>query len=165
MGQKTNAIQNQGEARNIRNQGFYQSTVQALEAKKLAKNPTENGGLSPVPGQDQKPAGDDIARPVPPRKNEAEGSSDQDDEVEIPIAGRTKMKIPKPKSKQEQEHGQEQEQGGDEYRAAKAELNSILKRAPGMCLLSLRVRAGRSQLTGACSHHLLQILLPLQRPR
>ena len=137
-GTKANAIENQGEARNIRNQGFYQSTVQAMEARKGAKSPTENGALAPAPGQqDLKSADKDVAVPVPPKK-ESGGSSEKDEEMEeIPIAGRVTMKVPKPKNeqKQEQDQKQEEKQGGDDHKAAMDELNSILKRAPGMSLL------------------------------
>lgn len=114
-----------------------------MEARKGVKHQMENGGLPREPGQhDRKPAGEDTARPIPPKKEEG-GSSDgdKDDEMEeISIAGRTKMKIPKQKGKQ-----------GDEHGDPEAELNSILKQAPGMVPLQPHAR----RLTDARSRHLL----------
>jgi hypothetical protein len=83
----------------------------------------------------------DIERPaVPVAKTE----SKNEEMEEIPIAGRTKMTVPKAKSVQDSslntevsdEKKKEKAEAADEESTeqldAKSELNSILKRAPGM---------------------------------
>lgn len=132
----------QGEASKIQNQKFYRSTLEAMRAKENAKlaKPEEKmqdaiprqGSLNAANG----PAdGANIERPaVPPAKDNTEEME------EIPIAGRTKMTVPKNKDIQDSSS----DSGSDttkkepaDHLDAKSELDSILKRSPGMVVQSL----------------------------
>ncbi|KAI9928533.1 hypothetical protein MW887_001747 [Aspergillus wentii] len=119
----------QGEARKIQNQKFYQSTVQAIEAQKLAKTSTENnnGAIHNVKSN-QKPADEQMLKqPEPPKQEPAVPKVDNQEMEEISIAGRTKMQVPKNKDKSPDQEKPTGAQGNDE---AKDELNGILKRSP-----------------------------------
>lgn len=89
----------------------------------------------------------DVERPAVPV---AKGTESKNEEMEeIPIAGRTKMTVPKVKGVQDSslypEASDEKKKGAEEEETtkqldAKSELNSILKRAPGMvCAVLLRL--------------------------
>ena len=97
----------------------------------------------------------DIERPAVPV---AKGTKSKSEEMEeIPIAGRTKMTVPKAKSvqdssldtevsdeKRKKEKGKAADEESTEQLDAESELNSILKRAPGMiCALVPRLRLVR----------------------
>lgn len=85
----------------------------------------------------------DVERPAVPL---AKGTENKNEEMEeIPIAGRTKMTVPKAKGVQDsslntgasdEDKKVEDEKESAEQLDAKSELNSILKRAPGMIALS-----------------------------
>lgn len=133
----------QGEASNIQNQKFYRSTVEAMRAKENAKlaKPEEKmqdaiprqGSLNAANG----PAdGASVERPaVPPAKDNTEEEME-----EIPIAGRTKMTVPKNKDIQDSSSDSGSDTPKEEpadHLDAKSELDSILKRSPGMLVHSL----------------------------
>ena len=125
----------------------------------------------------------DIERPAVPVAKGTESESEGMEE--IPIAGRTKMTVPKAKSVQDsssntevsEEKKKEKAKAADEESTepldAKSELNLILKRAPGMiCAIVPRLRLVRYETREetrtnnpwcSSSHHLLQILLPVQQ--
>lgn len=127
----------QGEASKIQDQKFYRSTLEAMRANELAKlaKPEQKmqdaiprqGSLNTANG----PAdGASMERPVvPPAKDKTEEME------EIPIAGRTKMTVPKVKDVQDasSDSGSDgpKEEPADRL-DAKSELDSILKRSPGM---------------------------------
>lgn len=99
-----------------------------MEAKKGGNSPAGDGYVPQQPVQHDRKPEDDIARPVPPKGPPGDTEVEME---EIPIAGRTKMQVPKPKAKSDP--AKQQEQGGaEEHSDAKTELNSILKRSPGM---------------------------------
>lgn len=83
--------------------------------------------MPPKPVQLEKPAEGEIAKPNPQNIGAGTKSDDEVEMEEISIAGRTKMQIPKVKS-----DSGESKQEGEDHGAAKAELNSILKRSPSM---------------------------------
>lgn len=73
----------------------------------------------------------DIERPAVPV---AKPESKNEEMEEIPIAGRTKMTVPKAKGVQDSSLNEAEaaDEESTEQLDAKSELNSILKRAPGM---------------------------------
>lgn len=125
----------------------------------------------------------DIERPAVPVAKGTESKSEEMEE--IPIAGRTKMTVPKAKSvqdsslntevsdeKKKKEKAKAADEESTEQLDAKSELNSILKRAPGMIYaivprLQLVRNESREEIHTnpwcSSSHHLLQILLPVQQ--
>ena len=122
----------------------------------------------------------DIERPAVPVAKGTESKSEEMEE--IPIAGRTKMTVPKAKSVQDsssnteisddkkKEKAKVADEESTEPLDAKSELNSILKRAPGMIsaiVPRLRYESPEETHTNnpwcSSSHHLLQILLPVQQ--
>ncbi|GAB1215993.1 hypothetical protein ATERTT37_005193 [Aspergillus terreus] len=139
----------QGESNMIQNQRFYRSTVAAMEAHKEAKD----SGSKAVPppntgGNHAKPeAADDRMEPAIPKSNS--NSGDNNDVEEIPIAGRTKMTVPKNRNDvdKDKDEPKEKPQSTEDHKEAKAELNSILKRAPiiifskSYCPFSKRAKA------------------------
>lgn len=165
----------QGEASKIQNQKFYRSTLEAMHAKedaKLAKPQEKMQDAIPrqgsVNGAGGRADSADIERPaVPPAKDNTEEME------EIPIAGRTKMTVPKNKGVQDSSSAsnsdaETRKEEPVDHLDAKSELNSILKRSPGMFVVSLWAA---SQIVDCFetnssailfSHHLFQVLLSIQ---
>lgn len=138
----------QGEASKIQNQKFYRSTLEAMRAKEEAKHTKPKDKIQdtivkPGAGAAGAQVGSaDVERPAVPVAKVAESKNEEMEE--IPIAGRTKMTVPKVKGVQDsslntggsdEKKTEEKEEETPEQLDAKAELNSILKRAPGMIAL------------------------------
>lgn len=144
-----NRLAIQGEASKIQNQKFYRSTLEAMRAKEEAKHTKPKDKIQdtivkPGAGAAGAQVGSaDIERPAVPVAKVSESKNEEMEE--IPIAGRTKMTVPKVKGVQdsslntggseEKKKEEEKEEETPEQLDAKSELNSILKRAPGMIAL------------------------------
>lgn len=119
--------------------------MRAKEEAKLAK-PKDT---IVKPGAGAQVGSADVERPAVPVAKAAESKSTSEEMEEISIAGRTKMTVPKVKGvqdsslntgtsdekKQVEDEKVKEEKETPEQLDAKSELNSILKRAPGMIAL------------------------------
>lgn len=118
----------QGDATRIQNQQFYQSTVEAMDARAAArKSASDDSGLFQKLQPNRAPADAEVVRSNR-EKSGLESKDDNQDTEEVSIAGRTKMQKPKA-NKSESENKEAQENAEVE-----AELNTILKRSPSMLL-------------------------------
>lgn len=120
----------QGDAQRIQNQRFYQSTVEAMDARAAAKrSASDDDGLFQKLQPNRAPADPEVLRSNR-EKLGLESKDNSQETEEVSVAGRAKMQ--KPKAKKE---GQEHKKEAGEDAEAEAELNSILKRSPSMPLL------------------------------
>jgi glutaredoxin len=117
-----------------------------MRAKEEAKHAKPKDTIV-KPGAGAQVASADVERPAVPVAKVAEDKSKSEETEEISIAGRTKMTVPKVKGEQdsslntggsdekkkvEEVREKEEEKETPEQMDAKSELNSILKRAPGI---------------------------------
>ncbi|KAL2011790.1 hypothetical protein VTN00DRAFT_4508 [Thermoascus crustaceus] len=113
-----------GDATRIQNQQFYQSTVEAMDARAAAKkSASDDSGLFQKLQPNRAPADAELVRSNR-EKLGYESKDDNQDTEEVSIAGRTKMQKPKA-NKSESENKEAQEKAEVE-----AELNAVLKRSP-----------------------------------
>lgn len=114
-----------GDAQRIQNQRFYQSTVEAMDARAAAKrSASDDDGLFQKLQPNRAPADPEVLRSNR-EKLGLESKDNSQETEEVSVAGRAKMQ--KPKAKKE---GQEHKKEAGEDAEAEAELNSILKRSP-----------------------------------
>lgn len=165
-----------GEGSKIQNQRFYRSTLEAMKAKEEAKHAKTKEKIQDAmahpgskPNSGNAPAKDDTVHPAVPAAKDKEEETE-----EISIAGRTKMTVPKNKNKDTgvqdpaSNSGSEKSKEGEtvDLEDAKSELNTILKKSPSMFFsldnsTSTNILLLEANLTS--SHHLFQVLLPLQQ--
>ncbi|OXV11936.1 hypothetical protein Egran_00301 [Elaphomyces granulatus] len=121
------------DARQARNQKFYQSTVEAMDAHEAAKKSSldEDGlfeRLQPI----KAPVNDEALRAN--KEKVGQESKDKNEETEdISVAGRTKvqaLKTKEEKANPPQKIVEKPDKQDDEDPETKAELNMILKRSP-----------------------------------
>lgn len=106
--------------------------MKAIEAQRHAEQKAASVKAQPDP----KPIVPEAPKAEAPKADTGKPKEDSEEMQEIPIAGRTKMTVPKNKDYvpiKEKEQAPE----SDDHAEAKDELNAILKRAPGMSILSM----------------------------
>ncbi|KAJ9317263.1 glutaredoxin domain protein [Paecilomyces variotii] len=123
------------DARQLQNQRFYRSTVQAMDAHAAAKDSaSDDSSLFRKLQPNRTPPVDKEALKANQDKSGASPQDSDQEMEEISIAGRTKMQVPKPKSsvapvEQKEEPKKEKTEPEDDPEI-RDELNGILKMSP-----------------------------------
>ncbi|GAD95853.1 glutaredoxin domain protein [Paecilomyces variotii No. 5] len=132
-------IYSTSDARQLQNQRFYRSTVQAMDAHAAAKDSAsdDSGLFRKLQPNRAQPVDREALNKVNQEKLGAPAAQDSDQEMqEISVAGRAKMQVPKPKpsvavaEQKEEPKKEEKEPEPEDDPEIRDELNGILKMSP-----------------------------------